>query len=638
MNEPGKKPEWSIDHLNKELYDRKKKFHDINRRTIHDRDPEIKKDFDDVNPNAIAETLPKQKLPTSLFKKIFLFVLGFFLITVAVALVTLYEGGKQVSDDLIALELIGQPFVDSGEVLEFQVRVQNFNEQNLVLPDLTISYPKDSSIDAEEELARYALDDIEPNQRALESFDIVLFGQEGDTRTITAELEYRIEGSTAIFFKQVTHDVVIRSTPTELIVEAPETIVKNQIVDFEIELASNTLDPVTNGLLDITYPRGFELIEAQPEPRYFDNVWYLPSIAEDGAVIRFSGMLDALENQAQSFHFEFGKQNQEQKMSIETVFNALVHTIEITPSFLDIDLEIDRTNSPSVIVSGNELLSANFDYTNNLDVPLENVVIVAELSGNLYDPAEVVAQNGFYDSNNQTITWSGADLQDLRLLEPGATGRIMFSLKTRPLVEASGVLNNPEASISFNVTGIESGGIERSADNVSEVRLLASSDVQLITETNYQDGPIQNSGPIPPKVGQETTYTALISLANSSNDLREAQLSTILPSYVQWSGSVSPSTQRSNVSFNPQTRELVWDIGDIREGVGVSGNNPLQVAIQLEFTPSLSQVGDVVDLTQSLVFTAEDEFTNSIVEYRGPSFTTQLDDSGGSGTESRVVE
>lgn len=638
MNEPGKKPEWSIDHLNKELYDRKKKFSDIHRRTIHDRDPELKTEFDSNDPNKIAEALPKQKLPTSLFKKIFFFVLGFFLITLAVTFVTLYEGNKQVSDDLIALELIGQPFVDSGESLEFQVRVQNFNEQKLELPDLTITYPKDSSIDADEEVARYALDDIEPNQRSLETFDIVLFGQEGDTRTITAELEYRIEGSTAIFFKQVTHDVVIRSTPTELIVDAPDSIVKDQIIDFEIELASNTLDPITNGLLHITYPRDFELIEAQPEPRYFDNIWYFKSIGDENSKIRFSGIMDALENQAQSFHLEFGKQNQENQTDIETVFNALVHTVEVTPSFLDIDLEIDRSNFPTIIVQGNELLSARFDYTNNLDAPLENVQIVAELSGNLYNPTEVVAQNGFYNSNNQTITWNGNDIEDLRLLEPGATGSIAFSLKTNPLVGALGVLDNPETGISFTVSGTESGGIEHRAENVSETRLVANSDIQLLTKTNHAEGPFQNKGPVPPQVGSETTYTAVIQLTNSSNDLSDARLSTVLPSYVEWSGLVSPSTQRTNISFNQQTRELLWDIGDIRSGVGVGGSNPLQVAIQLTLTPSLSHTGDVLDLTQDLMFRADDEFTDSIVEYKQSPFTTRLDDANASVSSARVVE
>jgi len=638
MNEPGKKPEWSIDHLNRDLYDPKKKWTDINRRTIHDRDPEIKQEFEGEGLDSVTDSIPKQKLPTSLFRKIFIFVLGFFLITVAVTVVTLYEGGKQVSDDLIALELVGQPFVDSGEVLEFQVRVQNFNQQNLVLPDLTISYPKDSSLDAEQVFSRYSLDDILPNQRSLETFDVVLFGQEGDTRTITAELEYRIEGSTAIFFKKVTHDLVIRSTPTELIIDAPESVVQNQIVDFEIEVASNTLDPITNGLLNIKYPRGFNLIEAHPEPKYFDNIWHFPSIGEGGSMLRFSGTLDALENQAQSFHIEFGKQNQEQKNSIETVFNALVHTIEITPSFLDIDLEINRSDFPTVLVSGNELLSTSFDYINNLDVPLENVSIVANLSGNLYNPAEVIVQNGFYDSNNQTITWDETGIEDLALLEPQASGTIMFSLKTNPLVGANGVIENPETIISFDVSGLESGGIGHVAENVSETRLIANSDIQLITKTNHEEGPFTNPGNVPPLVGKKTAYTVIVQLSNSSNNLEDAYLSTVLPPYVNWSGSVSPSTQRTNISFNQQTRELVWDIGAIRSGVGVGSSNPLQVAIQLELTPSLSQIGDVVNLTQELLFRAEDQFTNSIVEHKESAFTTQLDDAGAKPSSSRVTE
>lgn len=73
-----------------------------------------------------------------------------------------------------------------------------------------------------------------------------------------------------------------------------------------------------------------------------------------------------------------------------------------------------------------------------------------------------------------------------------------------------------------------------------------NSSFQLSSRAVHYTGPFGNSGPMPPRVGQNTTYTILWSITNSSNDVSRAKVTAVLPLYVKWTG-VSSS---GDVSFN----------------------------------------------------------------------------------------
>ncbi len=51
-------------------------------------------------------------------------------------------------------------------------------------------------------------------------------------------------------------------------------------------------------------------------------------------------------------------------------------------------------------------------------------------------------------------------------------------------------------------------------------------------------GPFQNTGPIPPKAEQATTYTVIWTINNTSSSIGGAQVSSGLPPYVKWVGKV----------------------------------------------------------------------------------------------------
>ncbi len=620
MNEEKKKQ--SIDALNERLYYKNETFGQRERRKIHGRKIDVKHDFEYAKKQ---DRRSKFNIPKSFFQKLFFVALFMFLGTAIFAGFSLYNQEQEVSADYISMDILGQPFVDGGETLELQVRIQNFNDKKLELPDLVLSYPKDSGEESEEVFLRRSLPDLEKGKRATEEFKLVLFGKEGDKRNIHATLEYRIEGSSAIFVKEFDHEVIIRSTPTDVSIQAPTEIVEGQDFEMAIDIHQNSNRQMNNLLLDINYPLGFEFVSANVDPTYGTHLWHFDHLkleGDDQLIIK--GKIDALPGQGKTFHLRFGKQNMAKKNEIETVFNRVSHTIDIQRSFIATKILVNGKEADQHAMRGGKSLNIQIQYENTLDTTLSDAQIVAHLSGNLYSKEGVSYTEGQYNSNLDTIIWDKDTKKEFASLAPGQKGSVSFSFQPRDLVGRDGSIVNPEFTFDLDVFGTELGGATRDAFAVDRTSIIANSDLGLIAKTLYHDGPFTNHGPIPPRVGMETEYTITLQITNSSNDVQDAEVRTTLPNYVKWLGAVVPSVERQSVSYDRTSRELVWKAKNIPSGTGVGLNQPRQLSFQIELLPSLAWYDKLVPLTKDIILSGTDSFTKVKLSYNKRGLTTSL--------------
>ncbi len=638
MEPESREKKQKIDTLNEELYHKNKEHAQRKRRKIHSRDIKLDHDFDDEDTyKLLLEKNKKRKLPPSLFKKIFLIVLGFFTVTALIAAFSVFDLKQRVSDDLISMEIIGPPFVDGGDELELKVRIQNFNEQMIENSDLIVSYPKDSSRVEDEVFMRRSIGDVGNGQKVNEEFDLVLFGGEGDVRNIHATLEYRIEGSSSIFIKEADFEVVIRSTPTQITVTAPDEIVQNQEITLSVDLASNTNKQINDILMNIDYPLGFEFISSTVEPQYSSHTWYFPNITDEKQTIEITGRLSALPGQGQSFYVQAGKQDNLNKNVIETLFNSVTHTVDVQESFITAEMDINNKGTEDISIRGGDEIDVEIDFRNTLSETLADVEIIAHLDGDLYKADGIRVQNGDFDSNTKRIVWNKNNMEQLEFLEPGETGTLSFALTTKELVGQAGSLVNPTAIIVVDVSATEINGKVREAFAVSRADISANSDVTLLAKTLHNDGPFKNKGSIPPRVGQKTQYTVTLQVTNSSNDVQEAEVTTFLPPYVGWLGNIAPSVERQKIEYNQTTREVTWDLGTLKSGLGIGNANPKQVSFQVDVLPSLPHVGENLDITKDIILSGKDTFTDVKLTFKKSPISTNLKQEASAGTGDGLV-
>ena len=160
--------------------------------------------------------------------------------------------------------------------------------------------------------------------------------------------------------------------------------------------------------------------------------------------------------------------------------------------------------------------------------------------------------------------------------------------------------------------------------------------VAIVPQIVYSTGLFRNKGPIPPQANHATTYTVIWSTTNSSNDVQGAEVHANLPGYVQWLGVTSPSSE--SITWNKDTNEVIWHVGDIAAGTGYT-KSARQAVFQVQLTPSINQIGSEADIVNNIILTGKDAFTGAQITKSASDLTTVLTtDPKYSATDQKVTQ
>ena len=597
----------------------------------------------DVWENEKKETNPipsrdKFFMRTSIFKKFFIFSLIFFVLTLIYASYVFFAGGNTVSNNNIDISILGNNFTAGGENLSLVVGVTNRNSSALDLVDLVMEYHKNSSStqdsrvntdsSAGTETSRISLGKIAAGAVHNESIKVALFGEQGSVVPIKFSIEYRIEGSNAIFVKEKDYDVTISSTPLNLSVDAPATISSNQDITLNVKATLNATRPASKILLKLAYPIGFHFTSSVPAPSLGNNIWNLGDLApgSESDVAITGKMIDVADGEEKIFQISGGSQSNADKSMIDVVFNSLPYTVTIKKPFIEAHLSINGVSGGQYATNSNIPVSGTIQWTNNLDTKVDDLSIQAKISGNAVDRKTINAEQGFYDSSQNIITWDKNSKNEFSEVNPGDSGSVSFSVSSLSLFSAGGgSLTDPSINIDINISGKQSlvgyATTDLNSSDSGIVRII--SDVGFSAKALYYSGPFTNTGLMPPKVEKRTSYTIVWSLSNTANNISKAVINSSIPSWMSFVGPISPTNE--NLVYNPSTRAITWNIGSIPKGTGITAANR-SVSFQVMFTPSLSQVGTIPVIINDSVLTAHDDFANVDVRVSKTSLRTQLND------------
>lgn len=77
------------------------------------------------------------------------------------------------------------------------------------------------------------------------------------------------------------------------------------------------------------------------------------------------------------------------------------------------------------------------------------------------------------------------------------------------------------------------------------------------------------------------------------------------------------------MTYNSSTREVVWNVGNLNKGVGITGANR-EVYFRVSLLPSLSQVGTSPIIINDASLTGHDGFANVDIRVSKPALYTRL--------------
>jgi len=304
-------------------------------------------------------------------------------------------------------------------------------------------------------------------------------------------------------------------------------------------------------------------------------------------------------------------------------FMAYSNSVTIKKSFIELNVALGGSVKSEYVAKIGENVRCDITWKNNLPSKIKNAVIQVKLNGEILDKSSVNAGSGFYNSSANNIVWDKRSLSELDTINSGDTGSAGFSFRASSDIANKTNMQNQEINIEISISGSgEEANISDEISVTSSRKVKISSNPTLNAKMVYSSGKFANSGPLPPKVGLETTYTVILSVSNLMNDIADAEVRAILPPYIRWINFTSPSDEK--ITYNPIGGEIKWKIGDIYAGTGYK-TLPKEVQFQVGFTPSLSQVGSSPNVVEGVSLSGLDVFTDTTLKSKEFLLNTNLE-------------
>lgn len=618
--------ESSIEKLKRTLYSRDESLVPKERRTpVEEHSHDIPTNWGTTATFELPpEVMVKQN--NSFFNKFLLGSIIFFFISLGVAAFIFFGGLNMISSNNLDIKVVAPSSISSGEELSIGLSILNSNRTNLEDVNLIISYPEGSqSVDGKGGVLtreKVKLGTVVKGGTLDHSIRTLLFGEKDIIKEFTFTLEYKVKGSNATFSKERKYAVVISSSPLLLNVSNPSEINSGQELIISIDVTSNSSVVMKNSMVKVEYPYGFTYKESNIKPLRDNSVWNIGDLKDgDKKTLKIKGVLVGQNLEDRSFRIFAGSQNNNNSKDFDIPLASSIATVGIRKSFFGLEVDSNPGNSMEV----GESVPVKIKWQNTLPDKIVNARIEATISSGILDKSSVnVNDGGFYRSVDDTVLWDKNTTSFLDTILPGDDGQVSFSISSIANQASIRSLKNPHIDVRIVMTGDRTGDENEKISSSFDLTLKLESTVSVSAKSYRNQGPFTNTGPVPPKVDKETTYTLTWVITNTTNDLKDTVVSATLPTGVVWKEEFSPASEKIN--YNADTRVVTWNAGNISLGSGFA-YSPRTVSFKLGITPSLSQVGFSPDLLLQTTVSSLDTYTSKPINMNLRQVTTQYSDS-----------
>lgn len=441
--------------------------------------------------------------------------------------------------------------------------------------------------------------------------------------------EFKKEASATINTRSIGFDASFNYSNTALINQQGEIKIdftpleKNYFSDFIIRLERSDNFEIKNTIVS-----GRRQGDKTPQPKF-----KIEKIKEEAVD---SWMVSGLEK-AENFEIiykvkEKSNEKENLKISFEQniggkryVFLEKPIVLDLMKSDLNLSLIMNGSQSDKPVNFGDRL-NYSIAYSNRGETALKDVAITVALDGDFVDWTTLQDKNKGREKGN-TITWTSDELTALKDIDVNESGSIDFSVDVLPFSES-------DLSKDFQIKAFAQYNINNSGDDVGSssasigaqdnrsntITSLINSDFSFKEEARYFDEdnlPVGN-GPLPPKVGEKTSFKIYWAINNNLHDLNEVSVETVLPMGVEWDS--HNRTSVGTLSYDESNRKVYWQIGRLPITVFRA-----DAEFNISITPSEENRNKIMVLLVNSKTSAVDAKTGSSLEKVVKGQTTKLD-------------
>ncbi len=570
------------------------------------------------------------------FKK---FITYFFVIAIllAVAIFGIFYYLKSQNAKNLDVSLVLPDKVQIGIPFEATVSISNNSGSVLNGVDLTINLPEGIAFSGKTPdrlFSNKILGNLGSGSLIDENFKFIALSGENTVKEINAKVSYVPEGLNSRFEKGAVKDLVINPSVLAIDLIIPEKVYQGSDLNFEIHYKNNASVDLSNLRVSLEYPQGFKYQSASLNPDFTLKSWQVGDLRSGSSGnLKIKGSFAGLEGNSSDIDVKvFGLFDSEYYLIAEK--NS---SIAVEKSPLSIALSLQNKND---YVKLGDQLHYILDYKNNTEIPLNDIIVRAKLSGAMFDLTKI-SGNGNLNSSSDTVIWNASFEPNLASLAPQQSGKLNLYIKLKDSYPIKRI-NDKNFTLKIDAQ-IESPTVPLSVSankilGLSSLETKVLGQVVLAVRGYFRDANsgFLNSGELPLISGRSTDFTVHWLIYNYANDLRDVKVSSLLGPNVRLKNSKT-NIPGVDVSYDERTQEVSWQIPKVQANRGVV-TGPYEAVLQLTAVPSVAQVGQGMLLLKQSDLSGVDDFTNSEVQTHDSEIrTTSLNDPTVTSQDGNVV-
>jgi hypothetical protein len=418
--------------------------------------------------------------------------------------------------------------------------------------------------------------------------------------------------------------VSVKSAPIKIDIEAPGQAADGQLINYYIHYENSSDASYPAAEIRINYPDDFDFHQSKPESSDSGKVFRLGTLAPGQRGMLFiEGIFNGKMNDNKSITVMAGNVGSDNNF---VEFVKQEKNTQVTGSPLMVTQSIVNRLKSDNSVNAGETLYYKIYYKNLGSIGLRDVIINFYFNEKIIDYSMLRLAKGSFSGADKRITWKAVDYPALANLGPGESGEILFNVMISKNIP---VANDDDSNFSIKSTvNIDSPDVPTPVDSnkiisSDTLNLRLNSPVFLELKALYYDDKISNTGPLPPKVGEETTYTIHWKITNISNNLSNVKVTSSLPTSIKWKNVIAPKGE--NIYFNERTNQLIWEVGKVDHGAGII-NPAREVIFQVGLVPQIYDSRMRPTLVNDALLTGIDMFTDQSLNIKAASKNIELRD------------
>lgn len=572
-------------------------------------------------------------------------IISFIIGLLAIVLLTLATGYYvfrepkliNINQGDVSFEIKGNDDVASGEEVIYIVDYKNNYKVDLTNNEIKLSYPEGfiakmvEPTPSDEKYNIWRFDKLKPGEEGQIKIKGVITGNIGEKKEIKGDFKYNPANTTAYFNKAVSLNVNVSNIYLALNIEGPESFKAGEKNKLKIKYVNNSTETLESLRLIVFYPRDASL--------FVDGKEVFQSQIQNGENT-FAVDIEKIEGKKGNeldADLSLASQATGAKIKSQVGYilpnNDFITQAEDEKEFFVLKGDISAQlmingKSDQGFINNSEKLNYTLVIMNENNVSAKEIIpkVIIDDTNDLldWDSLEFREEGNL---ENREIFWDKEHIEKLAELASNDKVELNFSIALKEKEHLNNIITEPLISWA-EIHVAKMGDLENAKDLKSNlVTFSLNTDLEFNAEVRYfsNSGEPIGSGPLPPKLGEETAYKIFWNLKNNLNDAKDILIKAKLPENVRWNEKTEVDS--GELYFDQKTRTIIWSVPKLPANLGKS----VEANFELSIKPENSDVDKVMILLKGVELVGYDSTTGAKLESNYNFFTTGDEKTSGRG-------